>query len=178
MLIDEAYVDFGAESALSLIDKYNNLIVCRTYSKSRSLAGARLGFAFASKELIADLELIRNSTNPYNINRLTQIAGTAAIREDEYYMNACKEIQKVREYTKEELLKLGFEVLESKANFLFAKHDSIDGNDLYLKLKDKGVLVRHFTSERICQFNRITIGTKEQMDIFLDTVKIIMEEEK
>ena len=178
VLIDEAYVDFGAESALSLIDKYNNLLVCRTYSKSRSLAGARLGFGFASKELIGDLELIRNSTNPYNINRLTQIAGTAAIKEDEYYMNACKEIQKVREYTKDELIKLGFEVLPSKANFLFAKHDSIDGNDLYLKLKDKGVLVRHFTSERICQFNRITIGTKEQMDIFLDTVKNIMEEEK
>ena len=178
MLVDEAYVDFGAESALGLIDKYNNLLVCRTYSKSRSLAGARLGFAFASKELIGDLELIRNSTNPYNINRLTQIAGTAAIREDEYYMNACKEIEKVREYTKDELIKLGFEVLPSKTNFLFAKHDSIDGNDLYLKLKDKGVLVRHFTSERICQFNRITIGTKEQMDIFLDTVKNIMEEEK
>ena len=178
VLIDEAYVDFGAESALSLIDKYNNLIVCRTYSKSRSLAGARLGFAFASKELIADLELIRNSTNPYNINRLTQIAGTACIREDEYYMNACKEIEKVREYTREELLKLGFEVLESKANFLFAKHNEIDGNELYLKLKGRGVLVRHFTSERICQFNRITIGTKEQMDIFLETVKTIMEEEK
>ncbi|MBQ5905924.1 MAG: aminotransferase class I/II-fold pyridoxal phosphate-dependent enzyme, partial [Clostridia bacterium] len=178
VLIDEAYVDFGAESALSLIDKYNNLIVCRTYSKSRSLAGARLGFAFASKELIADLELIRNSTNPYNINRLTQIAGTACIREDEYYMNACKEIEKVREYTRAELLKLGFEVLESKANFLFAKHNEIDGNELYLKLKGRGVLVRHFTSERICQFNRITIGTKEQMDIFLETVKSIMEEEK
>ena len=178
VLIDEAYVDFGAESALSLIDKYNNLIVCRTYSKSRSLAGARLGFAFASKELIADLELIRNSTNPYNINRLTQIAGTACIREDEYYMNACKEIEKVREYTREELLKLGFEVLESKANFLFAKHNEIDGNELYLKLKGRGVLVRHFTSERICQFNRITIGTKDQMDIFLETVKSIMEEEK
>lgn len=178
VLIDEAYVDFGAESALSLIDNYNNLIVCRTYSKSRSLAGARLGFAFASKELIADLELIRNSTNPYNINRLTQIAGTACIREDEYYMNACKEIEKVREYTREELLKLGFEVLQSKANFLFAKHNEIDGNELYIKLKGRGVLVRHFTSERICQFNRITIGTKEQMDIFLETVKTIMEEEK
>lgn len=178
VLIDEAYVDFGAESALHLIDKYDNLIVCRTYSKSRSLAGARLGFAFASKELIADLELIRNSTNPYNINRLTQIAGTAAILQDEYYMNACKEIEKVREYTENELKALGFEVLNSKTNFLFAKHNDIDGNDLYLKLKEKGVLVRHFTSERISQFNRITIGTKEQMDIFLDTVKIIMEEVK
>lgn len=178
VLIDEAYVDFGAESAVSLIGKYNNLIVCRTFSKSRSLAGARLGFAFASKELISDLELIRNSTNPYNINRLTQLAGTAAINEDSYYMDACSEIAKVREYTENELKASGFEVLPSKANFLFAKHRGIDGEKLYLKLKEKGVLVRHFTKERICQFNRITIGTKQQMDVFLDTVKIILEEEK
>lgn len=178
VLIDEAYVDFGAESAISLIDKYSNLIVCRTYSKSRSLAGARLGFAFASKELIADLELIRNSTNPYNINRLTQIAGTAAIMQDEYYMDACKEIQRVRAITDNEFKKLGFEVLNSKANFLFAKHKDIDGSELYLKLKENGVLVRHFTNERICQYNRITIGTEEQMTILIDTIKKIMEEEK
>ncbi len=178
VLIDEAYVDFGAESAINLIDKYDNLIVCRTYSKSRSLAGARLGFAFASRELIADLELIRNSTNPYNINRLTQIAGKAAIEEDEYYMNACKEIARVREWTRNELVSLGFEVLPSKANFLFARHNAIDGNDLYLNLKEKGILVRHFTKERICQYNRITIGTEEQMKAFVDTVKTILEEEK
>lgn len=176
VLIDEAYVDFGAESAIGLINKYSNLIVCRTYSKSRSLAGARLGFAFASKELIADLELIRNSTNPYNINRLTQIAGTAAIMQDEYYMDACKEIERVRSITENELKALGFEVLPSKANFLFAKHNCIDGGELYLKLKEIGVLVRHFTNERICQYNRITIGTEEQMKAFIDTVKIILEE--
>ena len=178
VLIDEAYVDFGAESAISLIDKYDNIIVCRTYSKSRSLAGARLGFAFASRELIADLELIRNSTNPYNINRLTQVAGTAAIIQDEYYMNACKEIERVRAITENELKALGFEVLPSKANFLFAKHNDIDGSDLYLKLKEKGVLVRHFTNERICQYNRITIGTEEQMSILVETIKKIMEEVK
>lgn len=178
VLIDEAYVDFGAESAISLISKYSNLIVCRTFSKSRSLAGARLGFAFASKELIADLELIRNSTNPYNINRLTQVAGTAAINQDEYYMDACKEIERVRAITENELKVIGFEVLPSKANFLFAKHESIDGGELYLKLKENGVLVRHFTSERICQYNRITIGTEEQMNILIETIKKIMEEEK
>lgn len=176
VLIDEAYVDFGAQSALSLINKYNNLIVCRTFSKSRSLAGARLGFAFASKELIDDLELIRNSTNPYNINRLTQIAGSAAIDEDDYYMNNCRIIEEVREYTVSGLKALGFEVLESKTNFVFAKHNKIDGEKLYLLLKENGVLVRHFKNERICQFNRITIGTKEQMDIFIEKVKKILEE--
>ncbi len=178
VLVDEAYVDFGAESALSLIDKYSNLIVCRTYSKSRSLAGARLGFAFANKDLIADLELIRNSTNPYNINRLTQIAGTAAINEDEYYMNACKVIKKNRAYTETELKGLGFEVLDSKANFLFARHNKISGEELYLTLKEKGILVRHFTAERIKDFNRITIGTEEQMKTLIETVKSILEEIK
>ena len=178
VLIDEAYVDFGGESAISLVDKYNNLIVCRTYSKSRSLAGARLGFAFASKELISDLELIRNSTNPYNINRLTQVAGTAAIMQDDYYMNACKEIERVRAIAERELKILGFEVLPSKTNFLFAKHSNIDGGELYLRLKEKGVLVRHFTNERICQYNRITIGTEEQMNILVETIKKIMEEAK
>lgn len=178
VVIDEAYVDFGGDSAINLVNKYDNLLVVRTFSKSYSIAGARLGFAIGHKDIIAELEMIKYSTNPYNINRLTQIAGTAAIMHDEYYMDACKEIQRVRAITDNELKKLGFEVLKSKANFLFAKHKDIDGGELYLKLKENGVLVRHFTNERICQYNRITIGTEEQMTILIDTIKKIMEEEK
>ena len=176
VLIDEAYVDFGGTSCSELTKKYNNLLCVGTFSKSRSLAGARLGFAIANKDLISDLETIKYSTNPYNINRLTQIAGTKAIEENDYYANNCKEIIKNREFTTNELVKLGFEVLPSKANFIFAKSDSIDGASLYKKLKEKGVLIRHFTKERIKQFNRITIGSKEEMDIFIQKVKEILGE--
>lgn len=176
VIIDEAYVDFGAESAIRLIEKYDNLIVCQTFSKSRSMAGARLGFCFASAEIIADLERIKYSTNPYNINSLTQIAGTAAIEENGYYLENAKKIIKNREFTVAELQKLGFTVLSSKANFVFAKSDKISGKDLYLALKDKGVLVRHFDNERICEYNRITIGSYEQMVKFIETVKTILEE--
>lgn len=174
VLIDEAYIDFGGESCYKLIEKYKNLIVCQTFSKSRSMAGARLGFCFADKELIKDLELIKYSTNPYNINRLTQKAGVAAMGENEYYMDNCQKIIEAREYTVKELKALGFEVLPSKANFVFAKHPNLSGNDYYLKLKENGVLVRHFTAERIREFNRITIGSLEQMKIFIEKTKNIL----
>jgi histidinol-phosphate aminotransferase len=168
-------VDFGGESAVKLIDKYDNLLVTQTFSKSRSMAGARLGFGVASKEIINDLTAIKYSTNPYNVNRLTAAAGIAAVTDKEYFINNCKEIIKNREYTEKELVKLGFKVLESKTNFLFIKSESIGGEELYLKLKEKGVLVRHFTAKRICDFNRVTIGSKEEMQIFIQTVKDIME---
>lgn len=167
VLIDEAYVDFGAESCVKLIEKYSNLIVCQTFSKSRSMAGARLGFCFADEALIKDLELIKYSTNPYNINRLTQAAGTAAMRENDYYLNNCRKIIKARDYTVAQLKNLGFEVLNSSANFVFAKHPHLDGGEFYLKLKENGVLVRHFGSPRIAQYNRITIGSLEQMSEFI-----------
>lgn len=178
VLIDEAYVDFGGNSAYKLIDKYKNLIVVQTFSKSRSMAGARLGFAFADEELIEDLEKIKFSTNPYNVNRLTTAAGLAAVRDNKYYMDRCKEIVETRNFTTDELVKLGFEVLPSNANFIFAKSGDIDGLSLYQKLKDRGILIRHFSDEKISNYNRITIGTRQEMEIFLDTVRTILEEDQ
>ncbi len=178
VLIDEAYVDFGGESVVDLVNKYDNLLVVQTFSKSRSMAGARLGFAFASEEIIKDLEKIKYSTNPYNINRLTQLMGVKALEEQEYYDNNCKKIIENREFTVNELEKIGFEVLPSKANFIFAKHKKISGEKIYLELKDKGVLIRHFTSEKIKNFNRITIGTKQQMEVLIEKLNEIIEESK
>ena len=174
VVIDEAYVDFGAESCVDLTMRYENLLVVQTFSKSRSMAGARLGFAIGQPALIADLEKIKYSTNPYNVNRLTSAAGVAAIEENDYYMENCRQIIENREYTKTELEALGFDVIPSKANFLFAKSEAISGEDLYEKLRAKGILIRHFTKERIKDYNRITIGTKEQMDAFLTAVKDIL----
>ncbi len=177
VLIDEAYVDFGTQSCCKLIEKYDNLIVCQTFSKSRSLAGARLGFCFASKELIADLEKIKYSTNPYNINRLTQTAGVSALKENGYYMENCKRIVETRAYTTKELLALGFEVLPSGANFVFAKHPELSGEYIYRTLKDNGILVRHFTSERIKDFCRITIGSPDEMAALINTLNKIVKGE-
>ena len=174
VLIDEAYVDFGGKSSVELTKKYDNLITVMTYSKSRSMAGARLGFAIANEELIADLNKIKYSTNPYSINRLTNLAGIAAIKDNDYYAANCQKIIEFREYTKAELKKLGFEFTDSKSNFIFAKNAKIAGEELYKKLKDKGILVRHFSKERIKDFVRITVGTKEQMDKLLDAVREIL----
>ena len=174
VIIDEAYVDFGAESAVKLTEKYSNLLVVQTYSKSRSMAGARLGFAFANEQIIEDQEKNKYSTNPYNINRLTQIAGAAALSNQAYFDGKSKKISETREYVKKELVKLGFTVTDSKANFLFAKSDKIGGKELYLSLKERGVLIRHFESERIKDFNRITVGSREEMEIFLKEVREII----
>ena len=176
VLIDEAYVDFGGESAIELTKKYSNLLVVCTFSKSRSLAGARLGFAIANKEIIADLEKIKYSTNPYNINRLSLIAGEMAIRDNDYYMDNCKKIIKTREYTQSRLKELGFEVTDSKANFIFARSDKIGGKELYLKLKERGILVRHFDKEKIKDYNRITVGTQEEMEALIFAITEILKE--
>ena len=178
VVIDEAYVDFGAESAVPLTLKYENLLVVQTYSKSRSLAGGRLGYGIGSPALIADLNAIKYSTNPYNINRVTAAAGLASLQNDEYSRRNCNIIAENRAYTVCELKKLGFVCTDSKANFIFAKSERIDGRTLYLELKKRGVLIRHFEKARISDYNRITVGSREQMDIFLAKVKEILEEAK
>lgn len=174
VVIDEAYVDFGGETCLPLIKKYDNLLVTRTFSKSRCLAGGRLGYAFASPEIIADLEKIKYSTNPYNINRLTLLLGEKTVDAEDYYQEKCRKIEETRAWTTAQLEELGFTVLPSKANFIFVKTDKMDGGELYKTLKAKGILVRHFTNPRICQFNRVTIGTKKQMETFIGTLKEVI----
>lgn len=174
--IDEAYVDFGGESAYPLMDKYDNLIVVRTFSKSRSLAGGRLGYAIGPAGLIADLEKLRFSTNPFNVDRLALLIGEATVDAEEYYQEKCREIIRVREITRGALEEMGFEVLPSQTNFLFARKAGFEGNDLYLGLKAKGILVRHFAQPRIDQFIRITIGTEAQMRVTCDALKQILQE--
>lgn len=176
VVIDEAYVDFGAESAVALVDKYDNLLVTQTFSKSRSLAGARLGFGIGNKDLIADLHTVRYSTNPYNVNRMTAAAGYAALCDNDYYMRNCRTVMENRAYTTEALRGLGFEVLPSLTNFVFAKTDRMSGEALYSELKRRGILVRHFSKPEITDYNRITIGTQKQMEAFIATVKTILEE--
>ncbi len=176
VVIDEAYIDFGGVSAIPLTKKYDNLLVTGTFSKSRSMAGARLGFGVGNKELIRDLNTIKYSTNPYNINSMTMAAGLGVLADEEYTKANCGEIIKNREFTLNELKKLGFRCTESLANFVFAKHSTVGGKEIYLKLKDKGVLIRHFDKERITDYNRITIGNKRQMEVFIEKLKQALEE--
>ncbi len=175
VVIDEAYVDFGAESAVSLIHTYDNLLVTQTFSKSRSMAGARLGVGFACKELIRDLNTIKYSTNPYNVNRMTMAAGFGALEDDEYFKENCQKIMDTRAWTTNKLRGLGFTVIDSAANFVFAKHPTVDGKDLYLQLKERGILVRHFDKDKLSDYNRITIGSAEQMQILMKTLKQLLE---
>ena len=164
VVIDEAYVDFGGTSCYRLIETYDNLLVVRTFSKSRCLAGARLGYAFGSKELIEDLEKLKYSTNPYNVNRLTMLLGCKTVEAEPYYREVSEKIQAARAWAVRALKNQGFEVLPSKANFIFARHPAITGDALYAGLRQRGILVRHFTKERIKDFVRITIGTQAQME--------------
>ena len=176
VLIDEAYVDFGGETALPLVQEFDNLLVTRTFSKSRCLAGGRLGYAFGSRALIEDLEKIKYSTNPYNLDRLTLRLGVATVEAEDYYREKCAAICRTRQWTAGQLEAMGFQVLPSLTNFLFAKTEAMDGQALYQALKRRGILVRHFSNPRICQYNRITIGTQAQMEQLVQTLKEVLYE--
>lgn len=176
VIIDEAYVDFCNETCVGLLKKYKNLIVTQTFSKSRSLAGLRLGFALASEELIEDLEKIKYSFNPYNINTLTVTAGAAAIADIDYYRDCNQKTVAIREKTKEMLADCGFECLDSQSNFIFAKHNKIPAEQLYLKLKERGVLIRYFNKPKISDYVRITVGDEQQMATLVETVSQIAKE--
>lgn len=174
VILDEAYIDFGGTTAIPLIQRYDNLLVIQTCSKSRSLAGARLGYAIGCKSLIQDLETLRFSTNPYNVNRLTLKMGCRALEEQDYYDENCLRIIETREYTRSKLENMGFRCLDSKTNFLFAEHPAVSGERMYQELKDRGILVRHFDRPRIRSFIRITIGDRKEMEEFLRQVEAIL----
>ena len=176
VIIDEAYVDFGGESVIPLIRKYDNLLVTGTFSKSRSLAGGRLGFGIGNKALIGDLNTIKYSTNPYNVNRMTMAAGVGTLLDEDYTRKNCREIMEVREWTAQRLRAAGFVLTDSKTNFLFAMHPQADGKEIYLRLKQKGVLIRHFDKPRLSGYNRITVGSREQMEVFLEKLTEVLEE--
>lgn len=175
VIVDEAYVDFGSESCVPLIDQYENLLVVQTFSKSRQLAGARLGLAMGNAALIADLNRVKFSLNPYNINRLTLKAGQAALEDTAYFEKTRAAIMDTRAWTMQQLTDRGFTVLDSRANFVFASTERINGGVLYKKLKENGILVRHFDAPRIENWLRITIGTPEQMQALMDAVDKIVE---
>ena len=176
VIVDEAYVDFGGESCVPLLAEYDNLLIVQTMSKSRSLAGARVGYALGSEELIADLNRVKYSFNPYNVNRLSILAGAAAVEDEPYFQNCCAAIRENRAWTVEALEQLGFKVLPSAANFIFVRSKDLPGETLYRKLKENGILVRWFDSDRIRDYLRITIGSREQMETLVEGIRRLLAE--
>ena len=176
VIVDEAYVDFGAESCVPMIYRYDNLLVVQTMSKSRSLAGGRVGYALGSPALISALNRVKYSFNPYNVNRLSIVAGAAAVEDEPYFQTCTAAVQNNRAWTVRELEELGFTVLPSQANFIFAKSDKLPGGELYRKLKENGILVRWFDADRIRDYVRITIGSLEQMTALVDEIARLLEE--
>lgn len=177
VIVDEAYVDFGAESAVGLIDTYDNLLVVQTFSKSRSLAGLRIGFAFGNEALISALNTVKNSINSYTLDRVALAAAAAAAADQAYTDDTCRMIAKTREKTVGKLTDLGFRVLPSKSNFVFASHERVYAQNIFTRLREKGVLVRYFHKPRIDNFLRITIGTDDEMDTLIGALEEILEEE-
>lgn len=178
VVIDEAYIDFGGESCVPLIKRYGNLIVTGTFSKSRSMAGARLGFGVARAELVSDMSTLKYSTNPYNINRMTAAAGLGTLEDEQIIRERCREIIDCREYTARELTRLDFTLTDSRANFVFARHATLDGKYIYGELRRRGILVRRFDAPRIENYLRITVGSREEMTALVAAMKEITEAAK
>ncbi len=174
VIIDEAYVDFGAESALKLIDKYENLLVIQTFSKSRSMAGMRIGYAMGSEKLIKYMNDVKFSINSYTMTPVTQICGAEAVKDEAYFQETLRKIIDVREYSKEKLAELGFTFTDSKSNFIFASHKTIPASEIFAALKAKKIFVRYWNKPRINNHLRISIGTKEEMDSLFDALKEIV----
>ena len=176
VMIDEAYIDFGGESALPLIDKYENLLVVQTFSKSRAMAGMRLGFAMGSKKLIGYLKDAKFSFNSYTLNTPSIEAGAAAVKDDAYFKSITRKITDTRERMKKEMAALGFSFTDSMSNFLFVTHRSVKAAVLFEALKENGIYVRHWNKQRIDNYLRITIGTDEQMERLLTFLKEYLKE--
>lgn len=174
VIIDEAYIDFGGQSMVEFINDYDNLLVIQTLSKSRSLAGLRVGFALGHKDLIEGLNRIKNSINSYTIDRVALAGAKAAMKDDKYFEEITRKIINTREKVVKELERQDFRVLESKSNFVFASHNKVSGKYLYETLKDNGVLVRYFNKDRIDNFLRITIGTDEEMNVLIEKLDLIL----
>ena len=175
VVVDEAYVDFGGETALPLLERYENLLVTRTFSKSRSMAGLRLGFAVGNEELIRDLKTMQFSTNPYNVDALAQAAGAASLAKDEVNRRNMAAVRETRERTRERLEALGFETTDSRANFLFVRHPAFPGSALRDRLRERGILIRWFDQDRIRDWSRISIGSGEEMDVLIRTITELTE---
>ncbi len=164
VIIDEAYIDFGGESCISLVDKYDNLLVVQTFSKSRSMAGMRIGFAIGNEKLIKFMNDVKFSINSYTMNPLSQICGAEAVYDDEYFVKTTNEIIRTREYSKKKLTELGFTYPDSMSNFIFASHSEVDAGVIFDELKKRKIFVRYWNKPRINNHLRITIGTREEMD--------------
>ena len=178
-IVDEAYVDFGAESALSLLPEYDNLLVIQTFSKSRSMAGLRIGYAIGSETMIKYLNDVKYSFNSYTMTALTLELGAEAVRDDEYFKATCEKIIKTRENLKVQLRKLGFDFQDSKTNFIFAKHKSVSAEFIFTELKKRNIFVRYWNKPRINEYLRITVGTDEECDTLVVNLKeIIAQGEK
>jgi histidinol-phosphate aminotransferase len=176
VIIDEAYVDFSNQTALNLIQKYDNVLIVQTYSKSRSLAGMRIGHAFGSEELISALNDVRYSFNSYPMTRLSVEIGAAVITDTDYFEQTKKKVIATREWVKRELIRLGFTFGDSMTNFIFATHDRVPAQVIFVKLREKHIFVRYFSAPRIDNYLRISIGTEEEMRRFLNEVAAIIEE--